>query len=57
MMRSVSGCCGSIPPVMITSAQARSSSRSSSVFRFTSRTSQLLGRSAATVMSPSGAAE
>ena len=47
---------GSVPPVMTTSAQVRSSSRSSSVLRLTRRMSQEFGSSAATVISPSGAA-
>src|SRR5215216_4594269 len=43
-----------MPPVMTRSAHARSPSVSSSTFRSTSRTHHVLGRSAATVIRPSG---
>ena len=55
-MSSVSPPCGSMPPVKTRSAQSRSSSVSSPVLRSTSRTDHELGRSAATVIRPSGGA-
>ena len=56
MSASVSGCCGSIPPVITRSAHARSRVVSSSAFRLTSRIFQAEGSSAARVMRPSGGA-
>ncbi len=56
MRRSVSFCCGSIPPVMTMSAQSMSSVLSSSAFRLTSLTFHSGGRSAARVIIPSGGA-
>ena len=55
-MSSVSICCGSMPPVTTRSAQSRSPSVNSSVFRLTSQIDQELGKSAATVINPSGGA-
>ncbi len=54
--RSVSACCGIIPPVKTTSAQERSSSLKASVLQSISRTVQCSGNIAATVISPKGAA-
>ncbi|MGY4297578.1 hypothetical protein ACVWXN_005673 [Bradyrhizobium sp. i1.4.4] len=54
--RSVSACCGSMPPVNTTSAQVRSSSPKACVLQSISRTVQSFGSIAATVIRPRGAA-
>src|SRR4051794_22490758 len=55
-MSSESPPCGSMPPVKTRSAHSRSASVNCSVLRSTSRTDQAGGRSAATVIRPSGGA-
>src|SRR5450631_1804704 len=56
MIASASSCCGSIPPVMTRSAQAKSASVSSSALRLTRRRFHDAGSSAARVIRPSGGA-
>src|SRR5258708_313530 len=52
--RSVSACCGNIPPVKTRSAQAKSSSVIDAVLQSTRRTVQLPGNIAATASGPRG---
>src|SRR4029079_3629348 len=55
MTATMSLCCGSMPPVMTRSAQARSAVRVASMLRSPRRTVHVAGSSAATVIKPSGA--